>query len=95
MRDMEQLVAAPQRPAHTPGTPAGTIALLLCVPPLLAAQPTTRPPNVPSRRNGRRQAHAEFRCGARAGAYTWRDTPPFDDGPVNAYIEIPRGERTK
>lgn len=30
------------------------------------------------------------------GSHVWRDTPPFNaDGTVNAYIEIPRGERRK
>ena len=29
-------------------------------------------------------------------AHVWRDTPPFNaDGTVNAYVEIPRGERRK
>ena len=27
--------------------------------------------------------------------HTWRDTPPFDGDLVNAYVEIPRGERRK
>lgn len=69
--------------------------LLLCVPAWLTAQPSTRPPNllpdaaaaklVSSLDAARRHAH-----------HIWRDTPPFDSGDlVNAYVEIPRGERRK
>ena len=68
---------------------------LLCVPAWLTAQPSTRPPNllpdvaaaklVSSLDAARPHAH-----------HLWRDTPPFDSGDlVNAYVEIPRGERRK
>jgi len=70
-------------------------ALLLCVPALLAAQPTTRPPNVlPETAVAKLVSSLDA---ARAHSHhIWRDTPPFDKQDlVNAYIEIPRGERRK
>src|SRR5215218_2456031 len=70
-------------------------ALLLCVPALLAAQPSTRPPTVLPEMAAAKLASSLDAAGAHAH-HIWRDTPPFDSGDlVNAYIEIPRGERRK
>ena len=70
------------------------IALLLCVPPLIAAQPTTKPANVLPETAVARLG-ASFDAARAHRQHTWRDTPPFDGDLVNAYIEIPRGERRK
>ena len=70
------------------------IALLLCLPPLVAAQPTTQPANVLPETAVARLG-ASFDAARAHRQHTWRDTPPFDGDLVNAYIEIPRGERTK
>jgi inorganic pyrophosphatase len=71
------------------------VSSALSIPALLAAQVPTRPPDVlPPAATIRLAASLEA---ARPHAHhSWRDTPPFD-GPeiVNAYIEIPRGERRK
>jgi inorganic pyrophosphatase len=70
-------------------------ALLLCVPALLAAQPSTRPPNVLPETAVAKLASSLDAARAH-GRHVWRDTPPFDgENLVNAYIEIPRGERRK
>jgi len=69
--------------------------LLLCVPVWLTAQPSTRPPNLlPDVAAAKLVASLDA---ARPHAHhVWRDTPPFDSGDlVNAYVEIPRGERRK
>ena len=56
---------------------------------LQAALPPTLPP----------EAAAKLRDSLKAAAahktHLWRDTPTFDDILVNAYIEIPMGERRK
>ena len=70
-------------------------ALLLCLPLLPAAQSATQPPDILPER-------AVANLGSSLDAarphrhHIWRDTPPFDGADlVNAYIEIPRGERRK
>ena len=70
-------------------------ALLLCAPAWLAAQPTSRPSNVlPETAVARLASSLEAARPHRD--HIWRDTPPFDRADlVNAYIEIPRGERRK
>ena len=70
-------------------------ALLLCAPALLAAQPTSRPSNVlPETAVARLTSSLDAARPHRD--HIWRDTPPFDRADlVNAYIEIPRGERRK
>lgn len=71
------------------------VSLLVCLPAWLVAQPSTRPPNVlpetaVAKLAGSLDASRPHRH------HIWRDTPPFDsDNLVNAYIEIPRGERRK
>lgn len=70
-------------------------ALLLCVPAWLAAQPSTRPPDLLPAPAAAKLASSLDAARAH-GHHIWRDTPPFDSGDlVNAYIEIPRGERRK
>jgi inorganic pyrophosphatase len=68
-----------------------------CIPVALAAQM-----KVPTRPPDRLPPMATTTLGASLDAsqqhakHIWRDTPPFAaDGSVNAYIEIPRGERRK
>ena len=68
---------------------------VLSIPAMLAAQVPRQPPNVlpPA-------ASAKLATSLDAAQphpqHTWRDTPPFDAPDiVNAYIEIPRGERRK
>ena len=70
-------------------------ALLLCAPALLAAQPTSRPSNVLPETAVARLA-SSLDAARPHRDHIWRDTPPFDRADlVNAYIEIPRGERRK
>lgn len=70
-------------------------ALLLCLPLLPAAQSATRPPDTLP--EGAVAKLASSLDAARPHRHhIWRDTPPFDSADlVNAYIEIPRGERRK
>ena len=85
---------------HRNGRPRGNVyrraiaALLLCVPAWLVAQPATRPPTVLPEMATAKLASSLVAAAAHAH-HTWRDTPPFDGDLVNAYIEIPRGERRK
>jgi inorganic pyrophosphatase len=67
----------------------------LCIPVLLlAAQLPTRPPNVlPAVAVARLAASLE--AARKHRDHLWRDTPPTINDLVNAYIEIPRGERRK
>ena len=60
-----------------------------------AVQPRTMAPDVlPATATTRLAASLDAAAGHRRHA--WRDTPPgHDDGTVNAYIEIPRGDRRK
>jgi hypothetical protein len=61
----------------------------------LGAQPSTRPPSVlPEMAVAK--LDSSLNAARRHRQHIWRDTPPFDgDGLVNAYVEIPRGERRK
>ena len=63
---------------------AATLAQAPAAPPQVLPAPATR-------------QLADSLAAARARArHVWRDTPPFNqDGTVNGYIEIPRGERRK
>ena len=93
MRDIERSLRRSGRRTR-PARWHSIIALLLCVPPLVAAQPTAQPANVlPETAVARLSASVDAARVHRR--HTWRDTPPIDDDLVNAYIEIPRGERTK
>lgn len=67
----------------------------LIIPAMIAAQVPSRPPNVlPPAATARLAASLDAARGHRL--HVWRDTPPMrDDDTVNAYIEIPRGERRK
>jgi inorganic pyrophosphatase len=68
--------------------------VLLCVPAVLAAQVSERPSNLLP--EDATKALAASLEAARAHAkHIWRDTAPQSDHHVNAYIEIPRGERRK
>jgi inorganic pyrophosphatase len=62
------------------------VALLIA---LQSAPPATLPP----------EAAVKLRDSLKAAAphtqHLWRDTPPFDGTLVNAYVEIPRGDRRK
>jgi inorganic pyrophosphatase len=87
--------------AHTQDMPARRlnqlgrrVLMMLCLPGLLAAQPT-RPPNVlPAAAVGK--LAASFDAASAHRRHAWRDTPPTNrDETVNAYVEIPRGERRK
>ena len=61
----------------------------------LAAQSDQPPLNVlPA--SGTAQLATSLDAATRHSRHVWRDTPPLnDDGPVNAYIEISRGDRRK
>jgi inorganic pyrophosphatase len=68
---------------------------VLSIPAMIAAQVPRQPPNVlPPAASSKLATSLEA---ARSHPrHTWRDTPPFDAPDlVNAYIEIPRGERRK
>jgi inorganic pyrophosphatase len=73
----------------------GYTLLMLGLSALVAAQPTGRPPNVlPAAAVAK--LVASFDAASAHRRHVWRDTPPTNgDGTVNAYIEIPRGERRK
>jgi inorganic pyrophosphatase len=62
---------------------------------LLAAQSlTTPPPLLPAAAVSALRTH--LRASAPHVTHVWRDTPPVNaDGSINAYVEIPRGERRK
>jgi inorganic pyrophosphatase len=62
---------------------------------IAAAQPQSLAPNVLPAAATAQLAKSLKAAGAHA-QHLWRDTPPRNaDGTVNAYIEIPRGERRK
>ena len=69
------------------------VSAFLCT--ALAAQtPTTIPSELPA--TASRTLAASLEASKRHRQHVWRDTPPFaPDGTVNAYVEIPRGERRK
>jgi inorganic pyrophosphatase len=75
--------------------PGWRVLLVLALSGQLAAQPAGRPPDVlPAAAVGR--LAESFDRASRHRQHAWRDTPPTNsDGTVNAYIEIPRGERRK
>jgi inorganic pyrophosphatase len=56
---------------------------------LQSAPPATLPPAAAAKLKDSLTAAAAHR------QHLWRDTPPFDGALVNAYIEIPMGERRK
>jgi inorganic pyrophosphatase len=72
---------------------AGATAVLVTS--VLAAQEVARPsPTLPAPATGLLVASLAAADGQ--PRHAWRDTPPFNgDGTVNAYIEIPRGDRRK
>ena len=65
------------------------------IPVLAAAQaPATAPHVLPPAAT--RSLAASIEASRPHARHVWRDTPPFaDDGSVNGYVEIPRGERRK
>ena len=71
------------------------VLFLLIMPVAIAAQmagtpPRELPPSVAS------QLVESLEASRQHTAHVWRDTPPInEDGTVNGYIEIPRGERRK
>ena len=67
------------------------LAWLSCA---LAAQETRPPGELPERATARLEESR--RAAGRHATHVWRDAPPVNaDGSVNAYVEIPRGERRK
>lgn len=79
------------------GRPAGFLWLApsLILPVLIAAQVPLRPPDVLPRAATVRLAES-LNAARGHRHHVWRDTPPTNGGDlVNAYIEIPRGERRK
>ena len=71
------------------------VLLVLGLSGLVAAQPTARPTNVLVPRPSAGSRRASTRPAVNQH-HAWRDPPPTNgDGTVNAYIEIPRGERRK
>jgi inorganic pyrophosphatase len=71
------------------------ILLLVALPCALAAQALPQPsPTLPADANAALAASLE--AARRHTRHRWRDTPPVnDDGSVNAYVEIARGDRRK
>jgi inorganic pyrophosphatase len=69
--------------------------LFLVLPLAVAAQTTEAPPReLPA--SAASQLVASIEAARPHKPHVWRDTPPVnDDGSVNGYIEIPRGERRK
>jgi len=66
-------------------------ALLLA----FALQPTGAPPDALPETAAARLAQSLAAAEGHA-THIWRDTPPFNaDGTINAYVEIPRGDRRK
>ena len=72
-----------------------TALLFLLVPVALAAQITGTPPReLPA--TAASQLVESLDAARQHKSHVWRDTPPVnEDGTVNGYIEIPRGERRK
>jgi inorganic pyrophosphatase len=68
---------------------------VLAVPAMLSAQVPDRVPNeLPA--TAASSLAASLAAAEEHRRHPWRDTPPFaDDGTVNAYVEIPKGERRK
>ena len=73
-----------------------TLTLIVsALPWVLAAQTAERVPDVLPATAGTQLAQS-LKSADRAAKHVWRDTPPLnDDGSVNAYIEIARGDRRK
>jgi inorganic pyrophosphatase len=71
------------------------LVAIVVMPWALAAQGVQPPLNVlPA--SGTRQLSISLEAATRHSRHIWRDTPPVnDDGTVNAYIEISRGDRRK
>ena len=69
--------------------------MLACLPAMVAGQVTAKPSTeLPAVATAALQRSLEA-AGAHA-KHVWRDTPPTTvDGDVNAYVEIPRGDRRK
>jgi inorganic pyrophosphatase len=76
---------------------AGTLLLAVALPGLLIAQKTVTsnpPAELPPAAAAVLLKSLDAANAHRS--HVWRDTPPFNaDGTVNAYVEIPRGERRK
>lgn len=68
---------------------------LVVVPAAVSAQALDRPSGIlPSL--AARSLMASLEAARAHAQHVWRDTPPFNsDGTVNAYVEIPRGDRRK
>ena len=71
------------------------VFLLLLLPVAVAAQMAGTPPReLPA--SATTQLVESLEAARQHTAHVWRDTPPInEDGTVNGYIEIPRGERRK
>ena len=71
------------------------VLLLLAFPVVVAAQMAEAPPRVlPATATS--QLAASLEAARQHTSHVWRDTPPMnDDGTVNAFVEIPRGELRK
>ncbi len=70
------------------------VLALACVPAVLAAQVSERAsPVLPAAATASLAASLDAATGQKRHA--WRDTPPLAGRLVNAYVEIPRGERRK
>src|SRR5687767_1570646 len=69
--------------------------LLLILPVAVTAQMAGTPPReLPE--TAAAQLVASLEAARQQTSHVWRDTPPMnDDGTVNGYVEIPRGERRK
>ena len=69
--------------------------LLLILPMTVTAQMAGTPPReLPE--TAAAQLVASLEAARQQTSHVWRDTPPMnDDGTVNGYVEIPRGERRK
>jgi hypothetical protein len=69
------------------------VVFALLVLPLTAGSQDARPPRVlPA--SAATTLVASLNAAERHATQLWRDTPPFNDGTVNAYIEIARGDRS-
>jgi len=72
-----------------------TTIAILCLPGVAGAQVSGRPSNVLPAEAASALA-ASLDAAKRHPRHVWRDTPPLTgEGAVNAYVEIPRGERRK
>jgi inorganic pyrophosphatase len=89
------VLARSQAVAGRLNQPGAHVLLILALSGLAAAQPSGRPPNVlPASAVGK--LAASFDAAGAHRRHAWRDTPPTNaDETVNAYIEIPMGERRK